>query len=99
MSAFKAPRDLQVIQNEYTGLCTRAGHLGYQIETLNKDLAIIHETLRDLNAEANAAQKAKLEAEEAAKKQEAPKAVEEPQKESKPKAAKQKLAAVSQEQA
>lgn len=68
----KDPRPVQEIQQEYTNLCTRAGHTQYQISTLQKDLAILNDSLRDLNAEASASQQAA----EASKAAEAPKAEE-----------------------
>ncbi len=65
----KPPRELPVIQQEYQNLCVKAGHLQYQIVTLQKDLDALNSTLRDLNFEgAGAAAKAKKdEAEKAAK--------------------------------
>lgn len=68
----KKHRTVQEIQNEYAQLCTRAGHLQYQVYTFAKDLEIVNATLRDLNVEAAASQQA----EEEAKKEAAP-AVEE----------------------
>jgi len=49
-------RTLQDIQQQYTGLCNKAGHMQYQIFTFEKDLALINQTLRDLNFEAAALQ-------------------------------------------
>lgn len=54
----KAPRAVSEIQNEYQNLCTKAGHINYQIFVLSNDLGLVQETLRDLNMEAMAAQKA-----------------------------------------
>ncbi len=56
--ANKSSRTVQEIQVEYSQLCTRAGHLQYQLSTLNKDLEAINGLLRDLNNEAFAAQQA-----------------------------------------
>jgi hypothetical protein len=56
-------RTVAEIQQEYAGVCTRAGHCQYQIRTLQKDLDLINETLQNLNLEAF---KAKQEAEAAA---------------------------------
>jgi hypothetical protein len=64
----KETRTLQDIQNQYTGLCNKAGHLNYQIRTFEKDLELIYSTLRDLNFEAAALQaKDQVAAVEAAK--------------------------------
>lgn len=63
----KPPRSFSEIQTEYQGLCTKAGHLNYQLFTLNKDLAMVNDTLRDLNLEAAAAKEAETKAAEAAK--------------------------------
>jgi hypothetical protein len=57
-------RTYQDIQNQYTALCNKAGHLNYSIDTHNKDLKIIYEQLRSLNFEAAALQ-AKQQAKEA----------------------------------
>lgn len=56
MSEVKAPRTYQEIQNQYTSLCNKAGHLNYQIDTHNRDLKLIYEELRTLNFEAAALQ-------------------------------------------
>lgn len=61
---FKAPRKLEEIQADYQRLCVQAGHIQYQVFTLNKDLALLNDQLRDLNLEGAAAQEcAKKEAE------------------------------------
>ena len=53
----KAPaRTYQDIQNQYTSLCNKAGHLNYQVRTHTKDLELIYDALRDLNFEAAALQ-------------------------------------------
>jgi septal ring factor EnvC (AmiA/AmiB activator) len=77
----KAPRTVQEIQNEYSNLCAKAGHLQYQIATLGKDLDLLNAQLRDLNFEAASAKnneeavKAAAAKEQAsAQKEEAPKA-------------------------
>jgi len=59
---FKKPRSVAEIQNQYSGLCARAGDLQYRIYTLTRDLAIINDTLKDLNAEAVASKNAEAEA-------------------------------------
>lgn len=48
----KPERTVADVQQEYQSGCVRAGHLQYQIVTMQKDLAILNETLRDLNFEA-----------------------------------------------
>lgn len=62
-----AERTLSELQNQYTGLCNKAGHLQYQIYTFKKDLDLVNSTLRDLNFEAAA-----LQAKEAQNKTETP---------------------------
>jgi hypothetical protein len=52
----KKERTVPEISQEYSGLCTKAGHLQYQINTLQKDLELLNGTLRDLNLEAAAVQ-------------------------------------------
>jgi len=59
---FKAPRKLEEIQAEYQRLCLQAGHIQYQMSTLEKDLSLLNEQMRDLNLEGAAAQKAAAEA-------------------------------------
>ncbi len=46
------PRTIEDVQSEYSQACAKAGHLGYQIETLKKDLEKTYEVLMDLNLEA-----------------------------------------------
>jgi hypothetical protein len=49
----KSPqRTVDQIRAEYSQLCAKAGHMQYQLYTLEKDLGIINGTLRDLNVEA-----------------------------------------------
>jgi len=50
-------RTVEVIQREYSNLCAKAGHVYYQIATLEKDLELISASLRDLNIEAATAAK------------------------------------------
>lgn len=50
------PRAVGEIQQEYQGLCVRAGHIQYQIATMAKDLDLLNNTMRDLNFEAAASQ-------------------------------------------
>lgn len=58
----KKNRTIEEIHKEYTQLCAKAGHLGYQIDALTKDQVLVHEQLRELNFEA-AALNAKQQAE------------------------------------
>jgi len=58
IDAPKTYRPVSEIQQQYQNLCTKAGHLQYQIFTLQKDLAMTNDTLRDLNVEAGESQKA-----------------------------------------
>jgi len=51
-------RTLEEIQQEYGSVCAKAGHCQYQIKTLEKDLAMINETLQKLNIEAFKAKEA-----------------------------------------
>lgn len=50
----KAPRPLDEIHKEYTNACFKAGNLQYQISALSKDLALLNDTMRELNFEAAA---------------------------------------------
>lgn len=54
----KKLRPLEEIRKEYTNICVQAGHLQYQIATLEIDLANINLTLKDLNLEGAAAEAA-----------------------------------------
>ena len=54
-------RTIETIQQEFYGLCARAGQLQYQVHTSAKDLEQINKQIRDLNLEA-AALKAKQDA-------------------------------------
>lgn len=56
-------RTVEVIQQEYQGLCLKAGHTQYQINILSKEMDILNENLRSLNFEASALQQKKAEAE------------------------------------
>lgn len=77
---FKAPRPVSEIQREYTSVCANAGQCQYQIATLTKDLDLINQTLRDLNAEAFASQEAAKKLAEEKAKEEAEKPKEEGKK-------------------
>lgn len=46
------PRTKEQIAREYSNLCTKAGHAAYQIATIQKDIDLMHSTMRDLNIEA-----------------------------------------------
>lgn len=45
-------KTIEDLHREYTQLCTKAGHLNYQIAVLSEDLKIVYNTLKDLNFEA-----------------------------------------------
>lgn len=45
-------RTLDDVRNEYSKLCTHAGHLQYQLYTLTADLKLINDQLKSLNFEA-----------------------------------------------
>lgn len=68
MSQTSSKRSVKEIQEEYSQLCAKAGHLQYSIFSLKKDLEMLNDTLRDLNIEAansnsrEAAESAKQEA-------------------------------------
>lgn len=47
-------RSIEEIQQQYQGLCLRAGHLQYQIHAHELDLEQVNNALRDLNLEAAA---------------------------------------------
>jgi len=55
-------RTKEEIAREYSNLCTKAGHAAYQVATIQKDIELMHQTMRDLNLEAAAADKAEKEA-------------------------------------
>lgn len=55
-------RTVSEIQQSYTDLCVKAGHLNYSIFALKIDLALVNEQLKDLNLEGAAAQKAEQDA-------------------------------------
>lgn len=48
----KEARTLNQVGSEYQNLCVKAGNTQYQIVTLQKDLDIMNQALRDLNNEA-----------------------------------------------
>lgn len=60
--ATKTHREISVIQTEYQQLCTKLGHLNYQIDAHKRDCDLIISSLRDLNLEAVATQAASAEA-------------------------------------
>lgn len=60
----KVHRKFEEIQVDYQGLCTKAGHTQYQIYTLQKELSMMNDSLRDLNIEAAEAKKAEDEKKE-----------------------------------
>lgn len=52
MSEQAKERTLEVVHQDYSRLCSQAGHVQYQISVLKKDLETLNVQLRDLNAEA-----------------------------------------------
>jgi len=58
----KPVRKIDEITREYQRVCMQAGHLQYQINTLETDLRLHNETLRNLNLEAANSKKAEDEA-------------------------------------
>lgn len=48
----KKPRTVDDIRLEYQTLCTKAGHIQYQLFTLENDLKIMNDQMRNLNVEA-----------------------------------------------
>jgi prefoldin subunit 5 len=56
------PRTMADIQNEYGRLCANAGQIQYQVSELNKDLALVNSTLRELNLEASKLKEAEAKA-------------------------------------
>ena len=65
MSEAKPTRTIPEIQAQYQSLCTRLGHVQYQVFTHQKDIETINSTLRDLNLEAASVQAAENKAKEA----------------------------------
>lgn len=51
MSEEKKQRDTKTIQQEYSNLAFRAGNLQYEISEKGKDLALLNNSMRDLNFE------------------------------------------------
>jgi hypothetical protein len=47
-----SPREISVIQQEFQQLCTRAGHVQYQIEVLKNELIPLNQKILELNREA-----------------------------------------------
>jgi len=47
-------RGIPEIQQEFTNLCAKAGHLQYQVFTYSRDLETLNNQMRDLNFEAAA---------------------------------------------
>ena len=66
MSENKKERTVEEIQKEYTELCAKAGHLQYSVFTLNQDLEMVNQSLRNLNFEAASAHQKALDAQKTA---------------------------------
>lgn len=62
----KPARGIPEIQQEYQSLCTKLGHLEYQMDAISKDANMVKSELRDLNLEAAAIQAKAPKPEEAA---------------------------------
>jgi len=45
-------RNIEEVHQDYTRICSQAGHVQYQISVLNKDLDLLNNQLKDLNLEA-----------------------------------------------
>lgn len=45
-------RTVEMVHQEYTQLCAKAGHINYQISVLKTDLDLVNSQLKDLNLEA-----------------------------------------------
>ncbi len=60
----KPLRSVSEIQGEYQALCTKLGHLEYQIDAIKKDAELVKSTLRDLNLEAAASHASEQKAKE-----------------------------------
>lgn len=58
-------RSVDEIRNEYSQLCSKLGHVEYQIYVLEKDVEMMLKTLGDLNFEAAASARADEEAKKA----------------------------------
>ena len=52
MSEEKKLRSMEEIQTEFGTLCTKAGHLQYQISVFKEDLALLNAQIKELNFEA-----------------------------------------------
>lgn len=44
-------RNLEQLQKEYGQMCVKAGNLQYQIYALSKDLALLNQSMQDINIE------------------------------------------------
>lgn len=57
----KKHRSVQEIQGEYQNLCAKAGHIQYSIKCFQDDLALVNNSLKELNLEAAASSRADAE--------------------------------------
>jgi prefoldin subunit 5 len=55
----KPNRSIEEIHQDYSRICSQAGHVQYQIAVLSKDLELLNSQLKDLNLEAAKVQAAK----------------------------------------
>lgn len=64
-------RDIKAIEQEFSNLCAKAGHLQYQVAVLSEDLNLVNEEIKKLNFEAAKVHAATKEAEAEKAKEEA----------------------------
>lgn len=50
----KKEKTVEDLQREYTQLCSKAGHLQYQVSMLTAELSVVNESLKAINLEAAA---------------------------------------------
>jgi hypothetical protein len=58
---------LESLQQSYSILCTKAGHLAYQVKTLSDELAAAYEQMRQVNLKGAELKAKEAEAKDAAK--------------------------------
>lgn len=66
MSEEKKARSVEDIRQEYSNLCTKAGHIQYQLKVWKDDLDLLNDQLKELNLEAAKAAQAEQAAKDAA---------------------------------
>lgn len=55
-------RDIKEVEQEFSNLCAKAGHLQYQVAVFSEDLKLVNEEIKKLNFEAAAIHAATKEA-------------------------------------